>query len=405
MSRLVFLPLALLLLTVSTDVVAQPQTPTGRAVLTGVVTDAETGDPLQDVNVFIAQSTTGTATDAQGRFRITGVPLGAHRLYVSSIGYEPAAQNLNLREARVYTLDFKLQAVVLEGEGVTVEAERDEKWQERYAKFQRLFIGETPNAQETEIQNPEVLRFEGGVGSLEAYSVEPLVIMNRALGYRIEYFLREFVATPGRTRYDGEPLFEELEGSVDEREEWKKARREAFYGSSHHLMLAMLSENTERHGFKLYMRPASGGSFSGDSGGPLGGGSLRSGGQRYPIEVDDIMKNGEVATERVLEFNGFVEVIYLGETETEAYNTWRQQYASSGMIQRNVPKFQTSQFWLERGPGYDRLQRRHCRSIRRHGLRILRLRTRCRPGAQGVSSTIMCVCQPASDKPTRENRQ
>jgi hypothetical protein len=353
--RFFFLLLALLLLTFSPDALtseafAQPQTPRGRAVLTGVVTDAETGDPLQDVNVFIAESTTGTATDAQGRFRIAGVPLGAHRLYVSSIGYEPAARNLNLREARVYTIDFELQAIVLEGDGVVVEAERDEKWQERYAKFQRLFIGETPNAQKTEIQNPEVLRFEGGVGSLEAYSVEPLVIINRGLGYRVEYFLREFVATPGRVRYDGEPLFTELEGSVDERAEWEKARSEAFYGSGHHLLLAMLSKNIERHGFKLYMRPASGGSFDGGSGGPLGGGSLRPGGQRYPIEVSDIMKDGEVATERVLDYNGFVEVIYLGETETEAYNTWRQNYASSGMIQRNVPKFQTSQMWLERGP-------------------------------------------------------
>lgn len=352
--RLFLLPLAALLLAFSTDAFipvasGQPQTPNGRAVLTGVVTDAETGDPLQDVNVFIAESTTGTATDAQGRFRITGVPLGAHRLYVSSIGYEPAARNLNLREARVYTINFELAATVIEGEGVTVEAERDEKWQERYAKFQRLFIGETPNAAQTEIENPEVLRFEGGVGSLEAYSVEPLVIVNRALGYRVEYFLREFVATPGRTRYDGEPLFEELEGSVDERKRWDEARREAFYGSSHHLMLAMLAQNTERHGFKLYMRPASGGSFDGN-GGPLGGGSLRAGGQRYPIEVGDIMKNGEVATERVLDFEGFVEVVYLGETETEAYTTWLDQYASSGMIRRNVPKFQTSQFWLERGP-------------------------------------------------------
>ncbi|PEN13932.1 hypothetical protein CRI94_07710 [Longibacter salinarum] len=349
MTRLFSVVLVVLTLFAAADVQAQPQTPSGRAVLTGVVTDAETGDPLQDVNVFIAESMTGTATDANGRYRIERVPLGAHRLYVSSIGYESAARNLNLREARVYNVDFALQVTVLEEEGVTVEAERDEKWQERYAKFQRLFIGETPNAKQTEIQNPEVLRFDGGVGSLEAYSVEPLVIINRALGYRVEYFLEEFVATPGRTRYNGEPLFSELEGSVDEREQWAEARRRAFYGSFHHLMLAMLANNIEQHGFKLYMRPSSGGNFGSDSG-PLGGGSLISGGQRYPTTVDDIMKDGEVATERVLDFNGVAEVIYLGEKETEAYTTWLNEYASSDAIRRNAPKFQTSQFWLERGP-------------------------------------------------------
>jgi len=66
--------------------------------------------------------------------------------------------------------------------------------------------------------------------------------------------------------------------------------------------------------------------------------------------VSDIMEDGEVQTEQVLDFKGYAEVIYLGETETEAYTTWRNQYASGGVINRNAPKFQTSQFWLERGP-------------------------------------------------------
>ncbi len=62
---------------------------TDYAALTGTVVDAETGAPLDGANVFIAASTMGTATDAAGRFRIDRVPPGAHRLYVSMIGYEP----------------------------------------------------------------------------------------------------------------------------------------------------------------------------------------------------------------------------------------------------------------------------------------------------------------------------
>jgi len=66
-----------------------PQAPRGQATLVGRVTDAETNAPLASVNVFIATSTRGTTTDADGRFRLPGVPLGAQRLYVSRIGYEP----------------------------------------------------------------------------------------------------------------------------------------------------------------------------------------------------------------------------------------------------------------------------------------------------------------------------
>ena len=327
---------------------AQPATPTGTATLTGTVVDAETGDPLADANVFIAVSTRGTATDAEGRFRLTNIPLGAQRLYVSVIGYEPAARNLNLREARTYTFEFELQPTVIETEGVVVEAERDEQWQRRYERFVEQFIGETPNAKQTTITNPEVLSFDGGIGTLEAQAAEPLVIENEALGYRIQYFLKDFKTTPNRTQYDGEPLFEEMEGTPAQQAKWRERRAQAFYGSFHHLLLAMLDGSTEKQGFKLFSRPAAGPSASGSS--PFGGSRPAVSGQRYPIETDEILKDGETDTERVLDFHGMIEVIFLGETETEAYQTWRAQYASDNRMRTSAPRFQTSYFWLERGP-------------------------------------------------------
>lgn len=348
--RYAWLPAAVLALALGLGAASahvQAQTPAGRAVLAGTVTDAETGAPLADANVFIAVSMRGTATDADGRFRLENVPLGAHRLYVSVIGYEPQARNLNLREAETYTYAFELEPTVLESEGVTVEAERDEKWMARYEKFVRLFIGETPNAAQTEILNPEVLDFSERLGRFEATAHAPLEIENRGLGYRVEYFLKEFVATPNRTRYDGEPLFEELPGTPDQQAIWHARRDEAFYGSFHHLMLAMLEGRSDEQGFKLYSRPGSGRSLTGSS--PFGSRPAMSN-QRFPVETDDILKAGERENERTLDFSGFVEVLFLGETESEAYKTWRDQYARDGTIRTGAPKVQTSQFWLERGP-------------------------------------------------------
>ena len=345
-----FLPLLFvgLLVIASAAHAQQPQVPRGRATLVGTVVDSTTGEPLSDVNVFIASSMRGTATNDDGFFRLENIPLGAQQLYVSIIGYEAESLNLNLREARVYTFDVELAPTVIEGEGIVVEAERDEKWQERYERFKAAFLGETPNAEETEIQNPEVLSFDGGVGTLEAFAAEPLVIENRALGYRVEYHLQDFKLTPRRTQYDGEPLFEELDGTPAEQATWEEARREAFLGSFHHLMLAMLAGRVEEQGFKLYQRPASTSDMTASSG--FGSATPTMSGQRYPIEVGDIMKPGETPSERVLDFQGFAEVIYLGERQSKAYNTWRSQYASGNMIRGRAPRYQTSQFWLERGP-------------------------------------------------------
>lgn len=54
--------------------------------ISGTVVDAETGDPLVGVNILISGTTTGTATDEEGNFRIA-VPDDAAVLEVSYIGY------------------------------------------------------------------------------------------------------------------------------------------------------------------------------------------------------------------------------------------------------------------------------------------------------------------------------
>ncbi|WP_263785168.1 carboxypeptidase-like regulatory domain-containing protein [Salinibacter grassmerensis] len=352
--RLVFSFCLFALLAAGQEAGAQQSDPArGRATLVGTVVDSATGDPLSDVNVFIAESMRGTTTDDQGRFRLTGVPLGAQQLYVSFVGYESTSRSLNLRESRPYRFEFALQETVLEGEGVVVEAERDEQWQRRFERFKAAFLGETPNAEQAKIRNREVLSFDGGMGSLEAFAARPIVIENKALGYRVEYHLEDFKVTQRRTQYDGEPFFEELEGSPAQEAKWEKARREAFLGSFHHLMLAMIEDRVEEQGFKLFYRQnAPGGPPGRASSDPPGGGSFGSGfsggGGRMSIEVSDIMTDGDAPDEHILDFQGAAEIIYLGEKQSEAYSTWREE--RTGRRGGRAPRYQTSQFWLERGP-------------------------------------------------------
>ncbi|WP_103019441.1 carboxypeptidase-like regulatory domain-containing protein [Salinibacter altiplanensis] len=348
------LPLCLLaLLAAGQEAHAQPSDPArGRATLVGTVVDSASGDPISDANVFIAGSMQGTTTGDQGRFRLRGVPLGAQQLYVSFVGYEAKSRSLNLRESRTYRFEFALQETVLEGEGVVVEAERDEQWQRRFERFRAAFLGETPNAERADILNREVLSFDGGLGSLEAFAARPIVIENRALGYRVEYHLEDFKVTQRRTQYDGEPFFEELEGSPAQEAKWEKARREAFFGSFHHLMLAMIEDRVEGQGFKLfYHQDAPGGPPERSSSGlPGSGGAGFSGGSggRMSIEVGDIMTDGDVPDEHILDFQGAAEVVYLGEKQSEAYSDWQEE--RTGRRSGRAPRYQTSQFWLERGP-------------------------------------------------------
>lgn len=308
------------------------------ATLTGTVVEAATGDPLEGVHVFIAASMNGTVTDRDGRFVLDAVPVGAHRLYVSMIGFEPQARDILLREPKVHTYTFELAEGVTELDEVTVTGEGDPRWRERLATFTRLFIGETPNAAETRIVNPEVLDFEEKAGRFRASATEPLVIENRALGYRITYFLKEFVATPTRTKYDGEPLFETLDPDSPEQDAmWRARRRAAYEGSFRHFILAVLNGRVEEEGFHLFHRPAPNGLGQEM---PLAGTALRNG--RFPVKPEELYEAGEVATENMLTFPGYVEFVYEGDVEDESFLRWAQR--------RGRPKFQTSMLLLENGP-------------------------------------------------------
>ncbi len=93
--------------------------------LTGKVTDGENGSPLAGVNVIVAGTSYGAATDASGAYLITNVPAGTYSLTASMIGYNTVtAQNVRVSADLSTRQDFALATTVLEGEYVIVEATR-----------------------------------------------------------------------------------------------------------------------------------------------------------------------------------------------------------------------------------------------------------------------------------------
>jgi hypothetical protein len=318
--------------------VALPARAQQAATLSGTVTDAD-GQPLPGANVFLAQTQRGTITDAEGRYRLGNVPLGAHRLVASIVGYETAAEDLVLRtpgEAR--TVSFRLDEAEYELGEVTVESTRDAQWQRRFERFQRRFIGETENAAETEILNPYVLDFEERRGTLYASAAEPLVIENRALGYRIRYDLTAFEARSDANFYDGEPLFEELEPADEvEHVRWQANRRKAYLGSPRHLLRSLIAGTEDAQGFKLYLLPSQGpGGFGGF------GGTRRT--NRFPTSGDELLKPGEEGDHQ-LEFVGVLETVYLGEAEDPAFldREWSREQRAAREAQTSQLRFPIAQ--------------------------------------------------------------
>jgi iron complex outermembrane receptor protein len=89
-----------------------------RTQLTGKVTDAKTGEPLQGASVVIADSRIGTITNSQGVFTINNIASGHTILEVSYAGYETIVDHVDI--TRSNQLNFQLKRSVREYEGVTV---------------------------------------------------------------------------------------------------------------------------------------------------------------------------------------------------------------------------------------------------------------------------------------------
>ena len=78
--------------------------------LAGTVVDADFGDPLPGVNVVVETlGTTGAATDQDGRYRITSVPVGTYTLSFSFIGFQTQrVTGVEVKEGEVATIDLQM---------------------------------------------------------------------------------------------------------------------------------------------------------------------------------------------------------------------------------------------------------------------------------------------------------
>lgn len=93
--------------------------------VTGTVTDAQTGEPLEGARILVRGTALGTTTVAGGRFTLRVAPEGALVLNVRRIGYQPATINLGTGQNEVtasLTRDLlHLSDVVVTGQATVVD--------------------------------------------------------------------------------------------------------------------------------------------------------------------------------------------------------------------------------------------------------------------------------------------
>ena len=96
----------------------------GLSSISGFVRDDTSGEPISYANVFLSNSTLGAATNQDGYFVISNIPVGKYEVNATMIGYGIFKQNIELSEGQPIRLDIQLNEEIIQTTEVLVTAER-----------------------------------------------------------------------------------------------------------------------------------------------------------------------------------------------------------------------------------------------------------------------------------------
>jgi hypothetical protein len=222
-------------------------------LLRGVVLDEERNLPLPKASVFLNNTSIGTTANDEGRFELF-IPAGRFDLIISSIGYVTHNESITTAALSDF-ITIKLKVKAPELETVIIEPFEKDGWQKWGRWFIENFLGTSEYGRDSRIKNPEVLKFRNSrrTNELTVVALAPLVIENKALGYKLTYQLEAFRYN-FQTRvllYAGFPFFENMEGSDRKKRQWEKAREDVYFGSMLQFMRAIYRNRLKEEGFEV----------------------------------------------------------------------------------------------------------------------------------------------------------
>ncbi len=273
----------------------------------GKVTDAKTGEPLINANVFISETLWGSTTDNNGNYEIMSINPGKHELVISILGYEVKIKGFNIKKNQRLSFDFKLNPKSYELDEIVVDTERPKEWYKNLKLFKELFLGKSEFTKDCIIENELYLNFSHGSNSRNLYAEtsRPLIVKNYALGFKIESILLSFSYIGGTTnlKYLIKPKYSLMEPEDEnQKREWEKNRAIAYYGSMNHLLSSLVNRKSNEEGYMILLSSE----INTDKNRPIMGGKM-------PTKKDSLLRPGMLKGETIMKFKDYLYVNYFNE--------------------------------------------------------------------------------------------
>ncbi len=231
--------------------------------ITGTVRENGTGLPLPFANVFVNNTTIGSATDAEGRFRISGDFSTEIEVVASFMGYITEVKAISFRKKGDVQVDFQLIINESNLSEIELKSKLDKSWNREFRRFEEVFLAlpDDPYHTQIKIENPWVLEFEKvkadkGPNYLTATAELPLKIINEALGYEIDYYLQDYRVMRSGSMFYGQVFYSPTFSTDPEQMKAWEANREANYQSSlRNFNSSLLLNSSDSINFKVFRTP------------------------------------------------------------------------------------------------------------------------------------------------------
>lgn len=213
--------------------------------------------PLSGAAIYFDGSTIGTLSTKDGSFRIDYKEQSNLTLIVRFLGFKtfylPNPDPNSKYEIVLSPEENQLDEVVLDGSLFTRK--------QMMKAFKRDFLGETKEGKRSQILNEDDIRFyyDKDEKSLVAFSRNPLQIINKELGYKVEFDLVDFESKFSVSSLDksyqtsnyfgGTSFFEDLES---DNKKIERKRLKTYKGSAVHFFRSLTLKQLNENEFELY---------------------------------------------------------------------------------------------------------------------------------------------------------
>jgi hypothetical protein len=221
-------------------------------IIEGTVLDSETKSPISFATIYFSGTFAGTYSDNNGNFTLDISGNTSKPLTISAVGYYSTSPSEFSPGEHV---TIYLIPKVYELKGIVVNARSMAR--QRKANmifFKDTFLGTTTNARHCKIMNEDDIRFiyDKDSSILKAISLNPIIIENMALGYKVTYYLDEFELNThtGTMSFSGNIIFDE-DLSIDEGQKkiFERRRKSTYLGSRMHFFRSLWSNDLNTNKF------------------------------------------------------------------------------------------------------------------------------------------------------------